>query len=161
MRDDTSLRRLAEIGIDVYRPRAAPLRRPDGSSADATRSAGAATPPAAPATLAGPNAPHTVLLLAAAVSLPEHALLADIARALSGSRWRCAPAAAPSAKALQGAHALVVFGEAQARAAGALLPAQRQAELGWVAAAELAVLAGDAAAKRALWSELKRLLRSR
>jgi hypothetical protein len=31
--------------------------------------------------------------------------------------------------------------------------------MGWVVAAEAAVLAGDARAKRALWSELKRIVR--
>jgi len=53
----------------------------------------------------------------------------------------------------------VLFGDALARTVGAVLPAQRQREIGWVVTGELAVLARDAQGKRALWSELRRLVR--
>ena len=50
---------------------------------------------------------------------------------------------------------------AQARSLGASLPAQRQAALDWVIAADAEALARDAMGKRALWGEVKRLARAR
>ncbi|MCB1571249.1 MAG: hypothetical protein KDI72_09475, partial [Xanthomonadales bacterium] len=54
---------------------------------------------------------------------------------------------------------LIVLGERLARELGAALPAQRQNEIAWVVAAAATTLAGDAAAKQALWGEIKRLAR--
>ena len=50
-----------------------------------------------------------------------------------------------------------MFGAALAREIGAAVPAERQKSIGWVGVAEPAEIAGNVAAKRALWSELKRL----
>jgi hypothetical protein len=40
-----------------------------------------------------------------------------------------------------------------------MLPGSRQQTMGWVAAPDAAGIARDAHAKRALWSELRRMLR--
>ena len=138
---DASLRRLADMGIDVYLPRTA--ARP---AALAT-----ATPAGHEATVAA-----AVYLLA---DTPEHPLLAALLRVFSSAGIPAAIARAPTANGLAGARALVVFGAAQARAVGGLLSAAQQDALGWVATTTPAELAGDALAKRALWGELKHLLR--
>src|SRR4051812_44437665 len=70
MRDDDSLRRLAEIGIDVYVPRAAQAR---ADVASATSSA------------PRPGAGARVVLLARAGDA-RHALVADVRRALAFAR---------------------------------------------------------------------------
>lgn len=153
--DETDLRRLAEIGIDVYVPRGA------ARSAEGTRSADA-TPVRAPAAGAAETAVRKaadVLLLADASTGSSTSLLAGVARALAFARIACMHAATADEAALAGARALVAFGDAQARAAGAVLSAQRQREIGWVVTADPATLAADARAKRALWSELKRIVR--
>jgi hypothetical protein len=106
-----------------------------------------------------PSGQPAVLLLAETSSARAVALLAAVTRALAFARVHSAQAASPDESTLAGARALVVFGDAQARAAGAVLTAQRQREIGWVVAAEPSALAGDAHAKRALWSELKRITR--
>lgn len=161
MRDELSLRRLGEIGIDVYWSRTrgtlpgTPRRARTVPLSAATRATAAR-----PGEDARP-APLRFLLLAEATSPREHALLADIVRALTSECSACAHAAAPDQAALTDATALVVFGEARARGVGALLSAHRQREIGWVVTGELASIAAEAAAKRALWSELKRALRPR
>jgi hypothetical protein len=66
----------------------------------------------------------------------------------------------PVESALAGAAGAVVFGDALARKAGSLVSAQRQQEMAWVFAADAGAVARDGQAKRALWSELKRLLRT-
>lgn len=150
--DEQDLRRLAEIGIDVYLPRGA--SRSMAVAPAATASGGA------PSTVAAAGEPATaVLLLGDASSARGAALLAAVARALAFARVACVQAGSAEEAALTEARALVAFGEARARAAGAALSAQRQREMGWVVAAEAAALAGDARAKRALWSELKRIVR--
>lgn len=153
--DETGLRRLAEIGVDVYVPRDA------ARAAEATRPADAMpvrVPAAAADETAARKAAH-VLLLADASTGSGNALLAGVARALAFARIPCMHAATADEDALAGARALVAFGEARARAAGAVLSAQRQREIGWVVTADPATLAADARAKRALWSELKRIVR--
>lgn len=133
------LRRLAEMGIDVYVPRAA---RRGGDVA-------------APVVAAPSPATARVLILAAAPAK----LLADVARALRLARIEAVEADPRDAVALAAAAGLLLFGDAPVRAAGAALPAQRQREIGWVATHEPEALARDASAKRALWSELRRLAR--
>jgi hypothetical protein len=80
-------------------------------------------------------------------------------RALAFARVSCAQADEPAESVLSGAMALVAFGDARARAAGAVMSAQRQRDMAWVVTSEPAVLATDAQAKRALWSELNRIAR--
>jgi len=147
--DDRDLHRLAEIGIDVYLPRgASPAPRANLVHEPVA---------AAPAPTAAPGG--GVLLLADASNPRGAALLAGVVRALAFARVDCAQAGNADEATLATARALVAFGDVQARAAGAALSAQRQREIGWVVTAEPAVLAGDARAKRALWSELKRVVR--
>ena len=137
MRDEASLRRLAEIGIHAYRPRRAPAA---AVGPDHVRDAGA------------------IVLLAAAAG-PAARLVADVTRAIGFARAGCVHLEAADEAVLAAADGLVVLGDAQARAAGRALPALRLSAIGWVAGAEPARLAGDTPAKRALWSELKRMLR--
>ena len=160
MRDELSLRRLGEIGIDVYWPRTRGALPGTARRARTVVPLSAATRAAAarPGENATP-APLRFLLLAEATSPREHALLADIVRALTSECSACAHAAVPDEFALTDATALVVFGEARARGVGALLSAHRQREIGWVVTGELGSIAAEATAKRALWSELKRALR--
>ncbi|MFC4819520.1 hypothetical protein ACFO6Q_04250, partial [Dokdonella ginsengisoli] len=101
-----------------------------------------------------------VVLVAPAAPPKPAGLLADVARALRFARLDCTACEAPDEAALQEARAFVLFGEAQVRSLGARLPAQRQREVGWVVTGEAVALAGDAQAKRALWSELRRLVRA-
>jgi len=169
MHDETSLRRLAEMGIDVYVPRAAESASSsaiaDAPGMYATTNATAAT--SAPAAAVGAPAKDAnastrdadVLLLADGIATVAEPLLAAVARTLAFSRVTSARTDASDAQALASARALVVFGEAQSRAAGAALSAQRQSQIGWVVAAGIAQLRGDALAKRALWGEIKRIVR--
>lgn len=154
MRDDASLRRLAEIGIDVYVLRGA--RAGDAAADPALEQAAGAGASAAPATdVARPR----VVVLADGRASREARVLADVERAFGLARIRCTFSAEATEATLGDAAALVAFGESHARAAGACLPARRQDEIGWVVVAEPARFAGNAAAKRALWSELKRIMR--
>ncbi|HEU4665575.1 MAG TPA: hypothetical protein VFS55_16215 [Dokdonella sp.] len=149
--DDADLRRLAEIGIDVYVPRESPR----------VAGAAAAQPLARAPAAAASEAPVAggVVLLAGASGVRGDALLAGVTRALALARIDCVRIDAADEAVLATASALVAFGDARARAAGAALSAQRQREIGWVVTAEADLLAGDARAKRALWSELKRIVR--
>lgn len=156
MRDDASLRRLAEMGVDVYVPRAS--RHAAAAIAAAAsvvrESAAAVVSTRQPAATAA-----TVLLLAGTESSVSSVLLKDVTRALAFARVACASVTSADESAIGAAAALVMFGDGQVRAVGALIPAQRQRQIGWVVSAEPARLAGDAQAKRALWSELKRMTR--
>jgi hypothetical protein len=151
VRADASLRRLAEIGVDVYVLRDSALRHASvaptpGEAADPARAAAVEVPAAGIVVLAD-GAPRSTRVLA------------DVGRAFGLARIRCTFVARASEATLAAADALVAFGESHARAAGACLPSLRQQEIGWVVVAEPASLAGNAAAKRALWSELKRVMR--
>jgi DNA polymerase III psi subunit len=162
MRTEASLRRLAEMGVDVYVPRgargavdvASPVSVAPSAAADSPRGSDmvAAATAETPATA-------MVLLLAETGSRGATALLADVRRTLVFARIPCAHVSSGDESAIVTASALVMFGDGQARVVGALLPAQRQREIGWVVSVELSRLAGDAQAKRALWSELKRMAR--
>ena len=148
MLDETDLRRLAEIGVDVYVPRGAGAAPVSVATIAATRAANPADAIAA-------------VLLADTSEPRAAALLAAVTRALAFARVSCALADAPDERVLSDVQALIAFGDARARAAGALLSAQRQREIGWVVTSEPAALATDAQGKRALWSELKRIARQR
>jgi hypothetical protein len=163
MRDEASLRRLAEMGVDVYLPRAAmrAVAEPPAFATDAQahESMQQARPADAAAVLDAPTAAPAVLLLADVQSPLAGKLLGDVARALRFARIACVPARTRDEAELGTAVGLVMFGEAQARAVGAVLPAERQREMGWVVGAGLSALSVDATAKRALWSELRRMTR--
>lgn len=147
--DEALLNRLGEIGIDVYLPRT-----------PRTPLAGAATD--APASHTVSTAAQGVVVLVAQVTGTRvAALVGAIERALVLARVACRRVDAVDEAAFADARALVAFGDAHARAAGRVLSAQRQQEIAWVVTGEPAALAGDARAKRALWSELKRILRPR
>ncbi len=143
MRNEASLRRLIEMGVDVYVPR--------GSR---QRSVG----PSAPNPAAVPRgAKARVLVLARGGDAQP--LLAQVLRALKFGRLEGCVEASVDAARIADAAGLVVFGEALAREARTL-PASRPGNLNWVAAADLASIGTDAAAKRALWGELRRLIRT-
>lgn len=151
MRDDASLRRLAEIGIDVYVLRGMPAR----GSAEEPIPQQVMEPAARVADAAAPG----IVVLVDAQAPPLARLLGDVERAFGLARIRCTFGVEASEATLAHAAALVAFGDSHARAAGACLPTRRQDEIGWVVVAEPAAFAGNAAAKRALWSELKRIMR--
>jgi hypothetical protein len=159
MRNEASLRRLTEMAIDVYVPRAAARDVAPYAVAVAEAPQAAAAEAPAPASAAAAPAAVRVDALLLADGAAADALLRDVVRALAFARISAVRGTASDEAALANAAALVMFGEAQVRAAGAALPAQRQRDMGWVVAAEPSALAGDAGAKRALWSELKRMLR--
>jgi len=137
MRDDASRARLEEMGFEIYVPRTfrdAALVRPASS----------------------PRA--RVALIVRAESAPARALLAQVARALAFARIEASIAV--DAARIGDATGLVVFGASLASEIGAALPAARQKSIAWVGAGEPAEIAGNVAAKRALWSELRRLSRA-
>jgi hypothetical protein len=142
MLDEMSLARLAEMGVDVYVPRT----RNDAASPAAQ---------ALPVSRAGPR----VALLARASGAAAKALVADVGRALRFARIGSDVEAKAGPRMGESA-GLVVFGDALAREAGAALPVERQKAVQWVAAADADTISGDPRAKRALWSELKRMARA-
>ena len=135
MRDDASRARLLEMGFDLYVPRVVAM-----------------------AASAEPVSRKRVALIARDESTTARALLAQVARALAFARVEAA--VARDAKRIGDAAGLVVFGASLAREMGAALPAGHAQSIEWVGAAEPAEIAGKGAAKRALWSELKRLVRA-
>lgn len=150
MRDDASLERLVEMGFSVYVPRAA------------TAASGAApiTDSAARSTTQSSDGGHRahVVLLAHTDAAGVRALLEGVQRALAFARIDAIVASAVDK--LGDAAGLVVFGDALAREAGVALPAARQNALQWVTADDAARIAGNPKAKRALWSELRRISRT-
>ena len=141
MRDDASRARLLEMGFDLYVPR--------GMRAEVPEPRVSTEPVAA-------RARKRVALIARDESAAARALLAQVARSLAFARIDAA--IARDAKRIGDAAGLVVFGSSLAREIGATLPAGRQQSIEWVAAAEPVEIAGRTAAKRALWSELRRLV---
>src|SRR5690606_11261932 len=142
MRAEASLRRLAEIGIDVHRLR---------TYADAADETSTAQPGRAAATGSA-----RALLVAGDRAHASAPLVADLLRSLAWLRVDAA-LAKPADAGVDGADVLVVFGDDSVRAIGARLPAQRQQAVTWVVAPALSVLARDVPARRALWSELRRM----
>lgn len=151
MRDDASLRRLAQIGIDVYVLRGSAVRLP----ATGSNRSEAADPPS----VAAVDVPAAGIVVLADGAPRSTRVLADVGRAFRLARIRCTFVVQASEATLADANALVAFGDSHARAAGACLSSLRQQEIGWVVVAEPAAFTGNAAAKRALWSELKRIMR--
>lgn len=145
MRDDASLARLEEMGFAVYVPRGARGARVE--------------PTSAPASARGDGSrvarPRVVLL-----AREDTPLLAGVRRALAFVHIDADIAIAIDEQQLGDAKGLVTFGDALAREVGGRLPASRQAALAGAAAADAASIAGQPHAKRALWSELKRLARA-
>jgi DNA polymerase III psi subunit len=142
MRPEASLRRLEEMGIAVH-----VLRRPSTPAPAPARS-----PSAAPAST-------TLLLMAEAATPGATRLLADIVRSMAFAPVACRFGATADAAMLAAADALVFLGGARARAAGALVPVDRQQAAGWFTAGEADSLVGDAPARRVLWKGLRPMLR--
>lgn len=158
MLDEYGVQLLAEMGIEVYLPRAAHAGAAGG---DAPAAGGPSSPPAVAAT--APMAPVRatgagILILGHEAAPPR--LLADLVRALRLLDLDAAPGAFQTEASIAAARGLIVLGEALARQLGAGMPAQRQNEIAWIVTAGPAALAGNAAAKQALWGEIKRLARS-
>lgn len=149
MFDDYSLRLLGEIGIEVYLPRgAAPVAAPDAGERD-----GAVSPAASSAV------PVPVLIEAAARDAAP-GMVDQVLRALRSVGLDAAPHGFGAHPPLESVRGAVVLGNALMRQIGADLSAQQQARIVWVVAASPTALRGDAAAKRALWSEIRRLARA-
>ena len=143
MRDEASLRRLLEMGIDAYVPR--------NSSRHAA---------SAPSYVEQAQVARARVVMLARGDGDARPLLAQIGRALRFARIDSAVETSARADRITGAAGLVVFGEALAREAGAALRANQKGKPPWVAAADPASIAASGAAKRALWSELRRLIRA-
>jgi hypothetical protein len=137
------------MGIDVYVPRAGRAARAQADPAPAAEAGRAALP----------ERPR-VMLLARARNAGARALLAQVARALAFARVDVAVTDAVGAGAIGDTAGLVAFGEPLAREAGAAWPAGRQNAMPWVVAADIGELGASASAKRALWGELRRMLRA-
>lgn len=164
MLDDYSLRLLAEMGIDVYVPRA--------------ELAGLALQPRVEVPVRSdlPAGPVTTALAAergqrmdAAAATDflivcprerDSRLPDDLLRALRMAGVDAAIAEVGQVGIIAAACGLLILGESLARALGADMPAQRQNEIAWIVTNEPDVLAQSAAAKRALWGEIKRLSRA-
>jgi hypothetical protein len=146
MRDEASLARLEEMGFAVYVPRSALRAAPE--------------PSRAPSPPVPRDARARVMLLAREDTRAARALVAGVRRALAFARIDSDVAGAIDAQRLGDANGLVAFGDAFAREVGVHLPASRQAALAWAATADAGAIAGQPLAKRALWSELKRLARA-
>lgn len=136
MRDDASRARLEEMGFALYVPR------------------GLAAPVGATRVSDSGGASHErvrvrVALIARAESASARALLAQVARALAFARIDATTAS--DAARIGDAAGIVAFGASLAR---------EQKSMPWIGAAEPTEIAGNVAAKRALWSELKRLARA-
>ena len=155
MLDDVSLLRLAEMGVDVYAPRSA--RRAAGAEripADSSVAAGCE------ASRARERAMARVVLLARADDSRAKDLLAQVVRALAFARVDAVVELAVDEARIGDAAGLVVFGDAFVRQAGAVLSADRRKNLHWIATGDSAEIAASASAKRALWSELRRVIRA-
>lgn len=147
MRDEASLQRLVEMGFAVYVPRGA------AGAMHAVPALSAATHD----TGAGERA--RVVLLARADTAAARALLEGVRRALAFAHIDGSVESAVDSRTADAA-GLVVFGEALAREAGAAVPAPQQKALQWVSATDAAAIASNPQAKRALWSELRRIARA-
>lgn len=164
MLDDYSLRLLAEIGIDVYVPRAEAATVVDNTVVDVpARSdlspgsgAGASAVAQAPQT----KGVATAGFLIVCAQDRDSRLPADLLRCLRMAGLDAAIANGGQIESIAAAHGLLILGESLARTLGADMPAQRQNEIAWIVSNEPAVLAKSATAKRALWGEIKRLSRA-
>jgi DNA polymerase III psi subunit len=134
MRDDASRARLVEMGFELYVPRG--VRAVAAEHVDARK---------------------RVALIARDESASARSLLAQVMRALAFARIDAI--VAPDAVRIADVAAVVVFGASLAREVGAASAAGQPSiePLGVAAPTEIA---GNPAAKRALWTELKRLVRA-
>jgi len=153
MLDDVSLLRLAEMGVDVYAPRSA-------------RRLGAGELSAHPSGVAGSDASRVperasarVVLLARAEDSRAKGLLAQVLRALALARVDGVVESAVDEARIGNAAGLVVFGDVLVRQAGAVLSAERRKNLQFIATRDSSEVAASGSAKRALWSELRRMVR--
>lgn len=149
MLDDHGLRLLAEMGIDVYLPRAEAGAQGAAAPADARAAGNADTT----------SASQADILLLGHEGLAGK-LLTDLLRAARMAGLAVAPGDAKSVGAVASARGLIVLGDRLARELGAAMPAQRQNAIDWVTAATPAELARSTPARRALWGEIKRLSRT-
>ena len=156
MRDEASLARLEEMGFAVYVPRG--MRTAPAPASMATTGSPRAVSASGPEIRTGSRA--RVVLLAREDSKSARALIAGVRRALAFARIDSEVATAIDEPRLGDAKGLVAFGDAFAREVGVRVSATRQAALAWVATGEAAAVAVEAPAKRALWSELRRLARA-
>lgn len=164
MLDEYSLRLLAEIGIDVYVPRAeaaalAHLPIADAPARSDMQSGSAAVAHAVEQVLRTGSAATANFLIVCARDRDSR-LPDDLLRCLRMAGLDAAIVGAGQIESIASAHGLLILGEALARSLGADMPAQRQNEVAWVVSSEPAVLAKSATAKRALWGEIKRLSRA-
>ncbi|HEY6985315.1 MAG TPA: hypothetical protein VH375_04485 [Rhodanobacteraceae bacterium] len=127
------------MGVDVHVPRVSRDRN------------------VAPAARTSAHKTSVVLVLARGGA--GHPLLAQVLRALRFAGIAGRVEASADAARIADAAGLVVFGDTLARETGTLLPANRRGNPHWFAAPDPASVSTDAAAKRALWSELKALVR--
>jgi len=148
MLDDVSLARLAEMGVDVYTPRGAGVaqRSPDWS--------GEPTASRAPC-----QARARVVVLARSDDASSKNLLAQVVRAFAFASVDVIAESSVHNARIGDAAALVVFGDVLAREVGAAVSADRLKKIPSVAVGEASDVAASAAAKRALWSELRRVMR--
>ncbi len=153
MLDDARLRLLGEMGIDVYVPRSRPNAR-------GTNGAEPASVVESPTRVTSEGAHLRVALVARVQQAAEKALLAQARRALAFARIDGVIGDTVDISAVIGdASGLVVFGKNLAREVGAALPADRAQRVHWISAADVASIVGNTVAKRALWSELRRMIR--
>ena len=155
MLDDVSLLRLAEMGVDVYAPRN--TRRAAAAeqvSADASAAAGSELPRVPERALS------RVVLLAHVEDPRAKGLLAQVVRALAFARVDGVVESAVDEARIGDAAGLVVFGEDLVRQAGAVMSADRRKNLQFIATRDGAEVAASGSAKRALWSELRRMVRA-
>jgi hypothetical protein len=138
------------MGFAVYMPRG--LRRAAAEPAPVA--------PSRPSAAVSRGARASVVLLAREDTPAARTLLAGVRRALAFARIESDVASAIDEERLGDAKGLVAFGDAFAREVGVSVSASRQASLAWAAAADAGSIAGQPLAKRALWSELKRLARA-
>lgn len=163
MLDDYSLRLLAEIGIDVYVPRAevvaianAPVAHQLAAGNERATTSVAATVERVPQR---DVAIHAEFLIVCTEDR-ENRLLGDLLRGLRMAGLNAAIVDIGQVGIIAAARGLLILGESLVRALGADIPAQRQNEIAWIISSELTVLAQSAAAKRSLWGEIKRLSRA-
>lgn len=155
MLDDVSLLRLAEMGVDVYAPRT--TRRAAAAEQILADPLGAA---GFEASRAPERALARVVLLARVEDPRAKGLLAQVARALAFARVDGVVESAVDEARIGDAAGLVVFGDVLVRQAGAVLSADRRKKLQFIATRDSAEVAASGSAKRALWSELRRMVRA-
>lgn len=157
MLDDYSLRLLAEIGIDVYVPRASANLAQEGLHESQAAIVAPSRSAEATSHGAGANAQARIAIVAARVA--HEKLLSGIAQAL---RFAGVPATIVDGDdhdAVQAMRGVVVLGESLARSFAASFSAAQHARLEWVICGEPEAIARNANAKRALWGEIKRVSR--